>query len=154
MTDNNQAFAILRHTEVNRVQKSILDNIVQLPELIKNIIKVRSVAVEKPADILKKPEVRIDSSNRFNEYRESVAGVLGAELFTADTERLARRSTYNNLRRRVDLINVKPGTITASCKIAPIGFSIIRLHFVACRVYTAGFKTKRQTSAPGKKIKR
>ncbi len=142
MADNNEAFAILWYTEVNRIQESILDNIVQPLELVEYIIKVRSITIEKPADILKKPEIRINPANRLNKYREPITGVLGAKLLTADTERLTWRSTYDNLRRRIELINMKPGADTVPGKIIPIGPGVIRFHLVACRVYTAGFKAK------------
>jgi len=60
MSDDNYAFAILRHAIINSIDKTNLNDVVQRLQSSEYLFKIPAVAVEDTPDIFKNPNLRLN----------------------------------------------------------------------------------------------
>ena len=152
MSDDNHAFAILRHAIIHCIYQANFDDVIQRLQCLKNLFKIPAVAVKNSPDIFKYPNLRLNLLHGRNENWKPVSGIIQSHLMTANAERLARRPANDNIRlwklgfrRQRDLFAI-------TFEISPVGFTSIGVLFVTDCIKSLSFEAERKPAATSKQI--
>ena len=152
MTNRNNSLAILGNAIINRIQAAKLDNVTTSPQFIQNKIKIPLMGMQQVPNILKQEDFRAQSFHRINKNRETVASILHPSLLSSHTERLAGRTTNQNVSIRIIKTDLKFFPMTDSLQILVIGVRRGRDHLVPNCFKSRGFKAKRKSATTGKQV--
>jgi len=76
MPDNNKSLAILRDAKIDNIKQLVLYNIVQTLQFGQDFFKIVYVSIEKTADILEHPYIRVCLLYCINENRKTVSRIF------------------------------------------------------------------------------